>query len=62
MYYYGARYYNPLIGRFLTPDSVVQNPGGNPQTLNRYAYALKITGLKMNPDTATKDGNPMAPQ
>ena len=27
----------------------------------RYAYALKITGLKMNPDTATSDGNPILP-
>ncbi len=27
----------------------------------RYAYALKITGLKMNADTATKDGNPILP-
>jgi len=26
-----------------------------------YAYALKITGLKMNADTATKDGNPILP-
>jgi RHS repeat-associated protein len=38
LYYYGARYYNPLIGRFLTPDTIVQSPGGNPQTLNRYTY------------------------
>lgn len=38
LYYYGARYYNPTIGRFITPDSMVQAPG-NPQTLNRYTYA-----------------------
>jgi len=37
LYYYGARYYNPFIGRFITPDSIVQAPD-NPQTLNRYAY------------------------
>ncbi|MFC1703550.1 SpvB/TcaC N-terminal domain-containing protein [Candidatus Omnitrophota bacterium] len=37
LYYYGARYYNPLIGRFLTPDTIVQEPR-NPQTLNRYSY------------------------
>ena len=23
LYYYGARYYNPVIGRFLTPDTIV---------------------------------------
>ncbi len=27
----------------------------------KYAYTLKITGLKMNPETATKDGNPTPP-
>lgn len=37
LYYYGARYYNPLIGRFITPDTIVQAPN-NPQTLNRYTY------------------------
>jgi RHS repeat-associated protein len=37
LYYYGARYYDPIIGRFISPDSIVQNPA-NPQTLNRYSY------------------------
>jgi len=37
LYYYGARYYNPLIGRFITPDTIVQAVD-NPQTLNRYSY------------------------
>jgi RHS repeat-associated protein len=39
LYYYGARYYDPTIGRFISPDTVVQNPG-NPQTLNRYSYVV----------------------
>lgn len=38
LYYYGARYYDPTVGRFITPDTIVQSPGGNPQTLNRYTY------------------------
>jgi len=38
LYYYGARYYDPSIGRFITPDLLVQAPG-NPQTFNRYTYA-----------------------
>ena len=38
LYYFGARYYDAGQGRFLTPDTIVQSPG-NPQTLNRYAYA-----------------------
>jgi RHS repeat-associated protein len=37
LYYYGARYYDPIIGRFISPDSIVQSPA-NPQTLNRYSY------------------------
>ena len=37
LYYYGARYYDPELGRFITPDSFVQNPF-DPQTLNRYTY------------------------
>ena len=38
LYYYGARYYNPVLGRFITADPTVQRPG-DPQDLNRYAYA-----------------------
>jgi RHS repeat-associated protein len=39
LYYYGARYYDPTIGRFVSPDSIVQSMA-NPQTLNRYSYCL----------------------
>jgi len=37
LYYYGARYYDPALGRFIAPDTIVPEPG-NPQALNRYAY------------------------
>ncbi|GEM_PF-2728834 len=37
LYYYGARYYDPGIGRFISADTIVQSPA-NPQTMNRYAY------------------------
>ncbi len=37
LYFYGARYYDPEIGRFITADTIVQAPF-NPQTLNRYSY------------------------
>jgi RHS repeat-associated protein len=35
---YNARYYDPGLGRFISADRVVPE-AGNPQTLNRYAYA-----------------------
>lgn len=38
LYNYGARLYDPVLGRFISPDSVVQSPD-DPQTLNRYSYA-----------------------
>ena len=37
LYYYGARYYDSSLGRFITPDTIVQDPS-DPQTLNRYSY------------------------
>ena len=37
LYYYGARYYNPELGRFLTADSMVAYPE-DPQSFNRYSY------------------------
>jgi RHS repeat-associated protein len=39
LYYYGARYYDAGIGRFISPDTLVQS-FSNPQTLNRYSYCL----------------------
>ena len=34
-----ARLYDPLLGRFLSPDSYVRDPD-NPQNFNRYSYCL----------------------
>lgn len=36
--YMGARYYDPSLGRFISPDSIVQQRN-DPQSYNRYAYA-----------------------
>jgi len=37
LYYYHARYYDPIIGRFISADAIVQ-AFTDPQTLNRYSY------------------------
>ncbi|MEW6085135.1 MAG: RHS repeat-associated core domain-containing protein [Chloroflexota bacterium] len=37
IYHYGARFYSPKLGRFLSADSIVPNPF-NPQDYNRFAY------------------------
>jgi RHS repeat-associated protein len=37
--YMNARYYLPEVGRFISPDTLVPDPG-NPQSHNRYAYVL----------------------
>jgi RHS repeat-associated protein len=34
---YGARFYSPVLGRFISADSIVLKPGAS-QTLDRYAY------------------------
>jgi len=36
---YNARYYSPYLNQFISPDSIVPD-FSNPQSLNRYAYAL----------------------
>jgi RHS repeat-associated protein len=38
-YNYNARLYDPNLGRFMTPDSIVPDYT-NPQSFNRYGYAL----------------------
>jgi RHS repeat-associated protein len=39
LYYLGARYYNPFLGRFITEDPVA-GLASLPQSLNPYAYCL----------------------
>ncbi|MCG3113083.1 MAG: hypothetical protein MCM46_14800 [Candidatus Manganitrophus sp. SB1] len=39
LYFYNARYYDSRIGRFISPDSIVQSRS-NPQFLNRYSYVV----------------------
>ncbi len=35
--HYNARYYDPLVGRFISADTIIPNPA-DPQQLNRYSY------------------------
>jgi len=37
--YYGARYYDPALRRWVQADTLVPEPG-DPQSLNRYSYVL----------------------
>jgi RHS repeat-associated protein len=37
LYYYGGRYYDPQLGRFIQPDPTVPNAEDS-QSLNRYSY------------------------
>ncbi len=39
LYFYGARWYDSSLGRFIQADTIVPQPG-NPQALNRYSYVL----------------------
>jgi len=36
LYDYGARFMSPVLGRFLSANTIVPSPG-NPQSLNRYS-------------------------
>jgi RHS repeat-associated protein len=39
LYFYGSRWYDSSLGRFIQADTIVPQPG-NPQSLNRYSYVL----------------------
>ncbi len=39
LYFMGARQYDPQLGRWISPDTMVPDPS-NPQSLNRYSYVL----------------------
>ena len=46
---YGARFYDPALGRFVSADSIVPEPG-NPQALNRYGYGYSSPLNYTDPD------------
>jgi RHS repeat-associated protein len=48
IYDYGARWYDPALGRFLSADAVVEAPY-NPQTFNRYSYVRNSPTNRVDP-------------
>jgi RHS repeat-associated protein len=63
--YFGARYYANTIGRFLSPDPVIENALRiiNPQRWNKYAYTINNPLLLTDPtgkDAAYVDFSQMA--
>jgi len=46
---YHARYDVPTLGRFISPERIVPEPG-NPQSLNRYAYVYNNPLKYVDPD------------
>src|SRR5574340_1185448 len=48
LYDYGARYYDPALGRFLSADSLLPNLY-DPQQLNRYGYARNNPAKLIDP-------------
>ncbi len=55
LYNYDARLYDPVIGRFVTADSMVPDPF-NPQSLNRYSYCLNNPVKYIDPTGHWFDG------
>ena len=49
LYYYGARYYDDAVGRFLAADSILPNVY-DPQQLNRFAYVRNNPIKLVDPD------------
>jgi RHS repeat-associated protein len=52
LYYFGARYMEAMIGRFISPEplGISKRDLLNPQGLNRYAYALNNPYRYLDPD------------
>jgi RHS repeat-associated protein len=46
--YYGARWYDPQLGRFISADSLVPRPD-DPQSFNRFAYARDNPVTRIDP-------------
>ena len=58
--YYNARYYDPQIGHFISPDTIVPDPG-NVLDYNRYMY-VRGNAMKYNDPSGHQVGNPVFSQ
>ena len=54
LYWYASRAYDPAIGRFVSPDSIVPAPA-NPQSLNRYSYVRNNPLKFVDPTGQTRE-------
>ena len=48
LYYYGARFYDPALGRFVQADSIIPHPG-IPSSFDRYAYVRNNPIRRIDP-------------
>src|SRR5207247_637341 len=60
LYYYGARYYDPAIGRFISADTATGGQG-DLQSQNRYAYVMNNPYKYVDP-TGRQPQGPAAPK
>ncbi len=56
--FYNARYYDPKLGRFLSPDSIAPAKE-TPQTRNRYSYVLNNPLKLVDPTGHCEKGDPL---
>ncbi|MGB1140578.1 MAG: RHS repeat-associated core domain-containing protein, partial [Halioglobus sp.] len=56
--YFGARFYDPDVGRFINQDSYLGEPG-TPPSLNRYLYAYGNPTVYLDPDGRQAYGSGM---
>ncbi len=60
LYDYNARYYDPYLNRFISPDTIIPDPA-NPQSLNRYSYVLN-SPLRYTDPSGHCSGDPNDPE
>jgi RHS repeat-associated protein len=55
---FNARFYSPFLGRFVSPDTIVPNPG-NAQDLNRFSY-VRNNPLRYHDPSGHGGGDPVS--